>query len=91
MTKKELENIFRKYNLKVTYGYKIYYVKPDIQVGSFTNLIGYHHNEWGIRFFNTPLTVTNPVAIENKLNKMIPYYKRKLIEMKIEQISKDFE
>lgn len=90
MTQEELKNIFRKYNLKVTYGYKIYYVKPDIQVGTFTNLIG-HHNEWGIRFFGTSLTVTNPIAVENKLIKMIPYYKRKLIEMKIEQISKDFD
>ena len=89
MTKEELKNIFRKYNLIVTYGYKIYYVKPDIKVGSFTNYS--QDGEWGIRFFNTPLTVYNPIAVENKLNKLMPYYKRKLIEMKIEQISKDFD
>ena len=89
MTETELKNIFRKYNLKVTYGYKIYYVKPDIQVGTFLNYSW--DGEWGIRFFNTPLTDKNPIAVENKLNKLMPYYKRKLIEMKIEQISKDFE
>lgn len=89
MTKEELKNIFRKYNLKVTYGYKIYYVKPDIQVGTFAQLS--RHDEWGIRFFQTWLSVTNPVAVENKLNKMIPYYKRKLVDLKIGQISKDFE
>ena len=90
MTKEELKNIFRKYNLKVTYGYKIYYVKPDIQVGSFSQF-RYGYDEWAIRFYQTNLILTNPVAVENKLNKMIPYYKRKLIELKIEQISKDFE
>ena len=89
MTKEELTNIFIKYNLKVTYGYKIYYVKPDNHVGTFINFYG--HNEWGIRFYQTALTVTNPIAVENKLNKMIPYYKRKLVEMKIGQISKDFD
>lgn len=89
MTKEELKNIFRKYNLKVTYSYSIYYVNQDISVGTFQTLGG--PNEWGIRFFNTPLTVTNPIEVENKLNKMMPYYKRKLLEMKIEQISKDFD
>jgi hypothetical protein len=90
MTKEELKNIFRKYNLKVNYSYIIYYVKPDIQVGTF-HKISRERDEWGIRFFNTALTVTNPIEVENKLNKMMPYYKRKLLEMKIVQISKDFD
>lgn len=89
MTKEELTNIFKKYNLKVTYGYKIYYGKPDIVIGTFRNLRG--HDDYGIRFFGTSLLVTNPIAVENKLNKMIPYYKRKLVDLKIRQISKDFE
>jgi len=89
MTQEEIENIIRKYNMKMTYGHDICYVKPDIIVGSVTYLRG--HNEYGIRFFNTPLTITNPIAVENKLNKMMPYYKRKLVDLKIEQISKDFE
>jgi hypothetical protein len=88
MTETELTNIFRKYNLKVSFGYKIYFVKPDIQVGTISQ-IGY--NVCGFRFYQTSLIVTNPVAVENKLNKMMPYYKRKLVELKIEQISKDFE
>lgn len=90
MTQEELKNIFRKYNLKVTYGYKIYYVKPDIVVGSFNNFYFSGQDGWGIRFYQTALTITNPVAVENKLNKMMPYYKRKLVDLKIEQISKDF-
>jgi hypothetical protein len=90
MTQKELKNIFRKYNLKVNYSYKIYYVNQDIQVGTISKF-GYGYDEWGIRFYQTGLIVTNPVAVENKLNKMMPYYKRKLIDLKIEQISKDFE
>ena len=89
MTEEELKNIFRKYHLKVTYGYGIYFVKKDIHVGTFINFRG--HDEWGIRFFNTPILITNPVAAENKLNKMMPYYKRKLVDLKIEQISKDFK
>lgn len=89
MTKEELTNIFKKYNLKVTYGYKIYYVKPDIVVGTFRKFSG--HDEYGIRFFGTSLLISNPVAVENKLNKMKPYYKRKLVDLKIGQISKDFE
>ena len=88
MTEEELKNIFRKYHLKVTYGYGIYFVKKDIHVGTFTQLS--RHDEWGIRFYQTWLLVTNPVAVENKLNKMMPYYKRKLIDLKIEKISKDF-
>lgn len=89
MTHEELKNIFRKYNLKVSWGYEIYYGKPDIVVGTFRKFSG--HDEYGIRFFGTSLLISNPVAVENKLNKMMPYYKRKLVDLKIRQISKDFE
>ena len=89
MTKEELTNIFRKYNLKVSCGYEIYYGKPDIVVGTFKKLR--EHDEYGIRFFGTSLLILNPIAVENKLNKMMPYYKRKLVDLKIGQISKDFE
>ena len=91
MTHEELKNIFRKYNLKVSWGFEIYYGKPDIVIGTFRNLRG--HDEYGIRFFGTSFSmlISNPIAVENKLNKMIPYYKRKLVDLKIRQISKDFE
>jgi hypothetical protein len=37
------------------------------------------------------MTILNPIAAENILNKRMPSYKRKLVDMKIEKISKDFE
>ena len=95
MTQEELKNIFIKYNLSCSSfcaDADIYFVKPDIHIGKFVQW-----KEWrgtdkcGIKFFNIPMTILNPIAIENILNKRMPSLKRKLVDMKIEQISKDFE
>ena len=83
MTIVELSNLITKYNLE-EHGKFLYYQNYSIgaygvwQAGAYIS-------------FDSGIDVANPIACDNKIQKMIKEFKEKTIKIKLNELNEDFE